>query len=151
TPAAPWLANTSFVVTVSGAKDLSGNIQSAPIGSTFVSVDTIAPVVQLLSPPDGSVVNSGRPTISFNATDNLSGVNLTTASISIDGQQVATGALSFTPPTSLSDGHHTVSASVADRAGNLGTACTNCSFTVDTQPPSQAMISGVIEDQVLSG
>ncbi|HEY6308047.1 MAG TPA: carboxypeptidase regulatory-like domain-containing protein [Candidatus Angelobacter sp.] len=149
TPAAPLPANTTFTVTVNGETDPSGNKQTVAFTSTFASVDTIPPVVQLVSPASGSFVTTGRPGISFSATDALSGVDFTTAKLNLDGQQVATGTLSFTPPTSLSEGPHTVSASVADRVGNVGTA--SGSFTVDTQPPSAAQVSGVTNGQVVQG
>jgi hypothetical protein len=57
--------------------------------------------------------------------------------------------LSFTPATNLAEGAHTTAASVADRAGNVGTA--TGSFTVDTQPPSAATISGVTAGQIIHG
>jgi hypothetical protein len=149
TPAAALPANGSFNVVVNHATDLSGNVQTLAFNSTFITTDTIAPVVQLLQPPNGGFTTSARPSISFSATDALTGVNVSTAAITLDGQQVATGTLSFTPAANLADGAHTVSASVADRAGNVGSG--SGSFTIDTQPPSPAVISGISEGQVLKG
>jgi hypothetical protein len=149
TPAAPLPNNGSFSVVVNHATDLSGNVQTSPFNFTFFAVDTIAPVVQLLQPPSGGFTTSARPSISFSATDALTGVNVSTAAITLDGQQVATGTLSFTPAANLTDGPHVVSASVADRAGNVGSG--GGSFTIDTQPPSPATISGISEGQVLKG
>jgi large repetitive protein len=149
TPAAPLPANGSFTITINGAADIAGNVQTVPVTSTFATVDTIAPAVQLVSPLSGALLNSARPSISFSAADGLSGVNLLTATVSLDGQQVATGALSFSPVTNLTDGPHTVSASVADRVGNVGSA--SGSFTIDTQPPTAAVISGISDGQILKG
>jgi hypothetical protein len=149
TPAANLPANGSFNVVVNHATDLSGNVQTSAYNFTFFTVDTIAPVVQLLQPPSAGFTTSARPSISFSATDALTGVNVSTAAITLDGQQVATGTLSFTPAANLTDGPHTVSASVADRAGNVGSG--GGSFTIDTQPPSPAAISGISEGQVLKG
>jgi hypothetical protein len=149
TPAATLPANGSFNVVVNHATDLSGNVQTSAYNFTFFTVDTIAPVVQLLQPPSGGFTTSARPSISFSATDALTGVNVSTAAITLDGQQVATGTLSFTPAANLTDGPHTVSATVADRAGNVGSG--SGSFTIDTQPPSPAAISGISEGQVLKG
>lgn len=149
TPTSALPANGSFVVTVNGETDLSGNVQTVAFTSSFASVDTIPPVVSLISPTNGGFVSTARPGISFNATDALTGVNFATAAVTLDGQQVATGTLSFTPTTNLVDGTHTVSASVADRAGNVGSA--SGSFAVDTQPPSAATISGITAGQVLKG
>ena len=149
TPAAPLASNATYVVTVNGEKDASGNVQTLAFNSTFLTTDTIAPVVQVLQPPNGGFTTSARPSISFSATDALTGVNISTAAITLDGQQVATGTLSFTPAANLAEGAHTVSASVADRAGNVGSG--SGSFTIDTQPPSPAVISGISEGQVLKG
>jgi hypothetical protein len=149
TPAAPLPSNSAFNVTVNHETDASGNVQTAPFNFSFSTVDTIAPVVQMVQPPSSGFTTSARPFISFNATDALTGVNVSTAAVTLDGQQVATGTLSFTPAANLADGAHTASASVADRAGNLGSG--TGSFTIDTQPPSPAAITGIQEGQVLKG
>ncbi|HKF22304.1 MAG TPA: carboxypeptidase regulatory-like domain-containing protein [Candidatus Angelobacter sp.] len=149
TPAAALPNNTSFTVTVNGAADSGGNVQTTAFVSTLSTVDTVPPVVQLGSPANGSFVNTARPGISFSATDALTGVEFSTAAVSLDGQPVATGTLSFTPPANLADGVHTVTATVADRVGNVGAA--SGSFTVDTQPPSPATVSGVTAGQILTG
>ncbi len=149
TPAAPLPSNSAFNVIVNHETDASGNVQTAPFNFSFFTVDTIAPVVQLLQPPNSGFTTSARPTISFSATDALTGVNVATAAIKVDGQQVSTGTLSFTPAANLADGAHTTSASVADRAGNVGSA--SGSFTIDTQPPSPAAITGIQEGQILKG
>ncbi|MBZ5508478.1 MAG: Ig-like domain-containing protein [Acidobacteriia bacterium] len=149
TPASPLPTNASFTVTVNGAKDLSGNVQTTPFVSTFATVDTIAPVLQVTFPANGAFITSARPTISISTTDVVSGVNTASVTITLDGQQVATGTLTFTPATNLTDGPHTLSVSVADRAGNVSSASTT--FNVDTLPPSVPVISGVTENQVLSG
>ncbi|HEX4603250.1 MAG TPA: Ig-like domain-containing protein, partial [Candidatus Angelobacter sp.] len=149
TPASPLPTNAIFTVTVNGAKDLSGNLQTVPFVSSFATVDTVAPTVQVTFPANGAFVSSARPTISITTTDAVSGVNTASAIITLDGQQVATGTLSFTPTANLADGPHTLSVSVADRAGNVSSISTT--FNVDTQPPSVPVISGVTENQELIG
>src|SRR5439155_13938181 len=57
--------------------------------------------------------------------------------------------MTFTPTTNLADGLHAVSASVADRAGNVSSL--SSSFTTDTTPPTVPVLSGVSEGQILSG
>jgi len=114
-----------------------------------VTVDTIPPVLTLLSPTNGGFVTTARPSISVSATDALSGVNFATATLTLDTQQVATGTLSYTPPANLSDGLHSLTASVADRAGNVATL--SASFTIDTQPPSAAQITGITDGQIIKG
>src|SRR5262249_21208397 len=112
TPAAALPANASFNVIVNHATDLSGNVQTVPFNFTFLTVDTIAPLVQLSQPPNGGFTTSARPVISFTAPDALTGGNVSTAAISPDRQQVATATLSFAPRAPLPHGRQTTSAAV---------------------------------------
>ncbi|HTC93759.1 MAG TPA: carboxypeptidase regulatory-like domain-containing protein [Terriglobales bacterium] len=149
TPSSPLPLNTIFNVSENGEQDLSGNVQTIAYTSTFASVDTIPPVLQFNAPGAGAVVNVANPVIAFSAIDTLSGVDYATATVVLDNQTVVTGQLSF-QATNLSDGVHTVAASVADRAGNVGTL-SGQKFTVDVTPPTPAQISGVTEGQIIQG
>ncbi len=157
TPAAPLAANTLYTVTVNGATDLAGNVQTVAFASSFATLDTVAPTLHLSSPTDGSASSQTRPAISIALADNLSGIDPATATLTLDGQAVAAtvsgsglaATLSFTPAAPLADGSHALAAAVADRAGNGATLA--ASFTVDTVPPSVAALSGIAAGQVLSG
>ncbi len=153
TPSAPLLLNTGYNVTVNGAVSFGGNSQTAAFTSTFLSPDTIPPVLVLSTPTAGGYTNNARPTVVLSLSDALSGVDSTTAALSIDGQAVlptaSTVSMQFTPAAPLADGQHSISASVHDRAGNLGTL--SASFSVDTTPPSQAVLSGLATGQILKG
>lgn len=149
TPASALPLNTLFSVSENGEQDLSGNVQTAAYTSSFASLDTMPPALRYDRPGANAFVNVNNPVIAFSATDALSGVDYSTATVTLDNQTVATGQLSF-QAANLVDGVHTVAASVADRAGNVGTL-SGQSFTVDTTPPSPAQISGVTEGQIIQG
>ncbi|HEY6351400.1 MAG TPA: Ig-like domain-containing protein, partial [Candidatus Angelobacter sp.] len=153
TPASPLPANGSFTVTVNGETDPPGNVQTVPFISTFASVDTVAPVLQLQSPVNGGFISSAQPVISIGVTDNLSGVNAGSETLSIDGQAVtpqqSTSQIRFTPAAPLAQGTHTLTASAADNAGNVGNL--SASFSVDSVPPTAAQLTGITNGQVVSG
>jgi len=124
TPNLPWASDTMFTVTVNGARDVTGNAQTTAFQSTFRSHDTHAPALVLQQPVPGTWVNSGLPTIVVVASDSLSGVDMNTGTLKVDGAAVAVtisgNSLTGVPAQSLTDGVHTVEASVQDRAGNTG-------------------------------
>jgi len=153
TPAAPLMNNSVYTVTVNGATSFGGNVQTSAFTSTFVSPETNMPVLQLVSPANGSYVNSATPTISISIGDPLTGINPATASLLLDGQpvtpQVGGGAITFTPTSPLANGPHTLLASVQNNAGIAGTL--SSSFIVDTSIPSSASLSGITAGQSLKG
>ena len=101
------------------------------------SVDNTPPTITALAPADGVHINSANPTISATVSDDSS---IGSVVMILDGSPVSptydsvTGVVSH-QSTSLSDGSHTVSLTVADTLGN--TATKPWSFTVDTTPPGQ--------------
>ena len=153
TPDAPLAGDTSYGILVNGATDLAGNVQTAAFVSTFATLDTIPPTLQLGNPADGAVVKTPQPAISIALADALSGVDPATAVLMLDGQTVAASAsaatLSFTPADPLADGTHTIAASVRDRAGNQGALA--ASFVVDTAAPGVAVLAGIAPGDVLRG
>ncbi len=153
TPSAPLVNNTIYGVTVSGAVSFGGNVQSGMFTSRFVSPETTPPMLTVSTPASGAFINNSKPTISITFSDALTDINVTSASLILDGHPVTGSAgstfLSFTPATSLTDGTHTFTASVLNNAGILGTL--SSSFVVDTAPPSTATLSGITAGQVLTG
>jgi hypothetical protein len=153
TPAAPLVNNTIYAVTVNGAVSFGGNTQTVAFSSQFVSPETVPPLLSLSSPVSGSFINNSKPTISLALSDVLTGINIATGALILDGQPVTpivgSTFLSFTPSTNLPDGTHTITASVQNNAGILGTL--SASFTIDTAPPSVAVLSGITGGQVLKG
>ncbi|HET7436558.1 MAG TPA: carboxypeptidase regulatory-like domain-containing protein [Thermoanaerobaculia bacterium] len=153
TPSSPLATNTRFTVTVSGAIDASGNRQTATYTTTFATLDTIAPSMTLRHPLADAWANAARPAIQIDVDDALSGIAINTATLSIDGvavQQIGGSTqIYFLPAADLADGTHTLSAAVSDKAGNR--SALSSSFSIDTQLPSAATVSGVTEGQKISG
>jgi hypothetical protein len=153
TPSAPLAGNALYTVTVNGATDLVGNIQTVAFTSTFLTPDTVPPTLQLTAPANGAVLSQAKPAISITLADTLSGVDPATAVLTLDAQAVAAtlagNVLAYTPPAALAEGSHALAASVKDRAGNPGSL--SASFVVDTVPPSVAILTGIAEGQTLTG
>lgn len=110
-------------------------------GLRLVVRETTAPDLTLTSPPAG-YVTTDSPKIVFRASDEPGGSGIDTASgqAAIDGVPVpctvaaAGTAYSLTiQAQGLSEGPHTVTASIADRDGNRTTA--SAAYIVDTVPP----------------
>ena len=153
TPSAPLVDNTIYTVTVNGAVSFGGNVQTNAFTSTFVSPETATPVLQLSAPLNGAFVNSATPVITIQLSDQLTGINVASAVMTLDGQTVAPSVgstfMSYTPPTALSSGSHTITASIQNNAGVVGMV--SGSFIVDTTPPSVATLTGISANQVLTG
>jgi len=153
TPTALLVNNTQYTVTVSGAVSFGGNLQTGSFTSNFISPETATPVLQLSAPLNGSYVSSATPTISISLSDQLTGINLATAVLVLDGQTVhptvTASSITYTPTTALASGSHTVAASVQNNAGVVGVL--SGSFIVDTTPPSVATLVGITANQVLKG
>ena len=104
----------------------------------------VAPVITIVSPTSGSYIISNQPTIQWTVTDDDSGVDESSISITLDGTEYTTGitktaitggySCSFTPASALDDGSHTASFAADDNDGNSATAKTT-TFTIDTVPP----------------
>ena len=149
TPAEPLLPNERYTVTENGAEDASGNRQTAAFVSSFTTLDTIPPVLVGTSPGEGDWTGNGRPAISIQLSDPQpgSGIDTTpgTASLTLDGAAVVAsltaGALSYTPPSNLAEGQHSVTATARDRAGNEGVLATPRTFGVDAHAPAEAAVT----------
>lgn len=118
-------------------KDLSGNV--APASGSNFDVDTAAPSIAGLSP--AGTGNSGTVTLGADYSDLVSGVNAGSASISLDGGAIpgcSASATHISCTAAVADGPHAFTVSVADNAGNGGSAAG--AFTVDTVAP---VIGGV--------
>ena len=159
TPAEPFALDARYTVTVTGAGDASGNIQTTPFVSSFTTVDTLPPVLAAGSPTPGSWSGTLRPLVRIQISDpgTGSGIDLAagSATLEIDDTPVtpslAATQLSFTPPTDLGEGTHTVTATVRDRAGNVGTLPPGFVFHLDATPPEPAAVTSPMEGRTVSG
>ena len=111
-------------------------------GLQLVVKDLTAPVVTLVSPPEG-YVTTATPEIVVDLTDDSSGVNISTLTVTADGEpltattEAITGGYRATITPTWADGVHAVSISVTDQDGNMGTL--ELLYTVDTTPPVLAV------------
>lgn len=110
------------------AHDLAGN----SVGSNVtLTVDTVSPLLNILSPNDGSYNNTGNVTVAWVAEDATSGT---------DRYEVSTDGLNWTAVEdeqhtfSLVDGVHTIHVRAYDLAGNFNVS--NVTVIVDTIAPT---------------
>jgi len=126
--ASPALTQGAHTVTAT-ATDAAGNT-SAPSAARGFTVDTVAPSAPVLTAPAASV-STATPAISGTAEVG------STVTVRLDGTVAGTvtahasGAWSFTPPSPLSLGAHTVSATATDAAGNTSEPSATLGFSVD--------------------
>lgn len=138
-----------FNVTVEATND-TGSVATTD-GNTFAGLlvdvyETTKPTVTLVSPSPGYVTNS-TPTVTFSAVDNEggSGINPSTAVVTLDGEAVPSDQVSisagsggaytivYTPITVISDGAHKVVLTISDNDGNSSIATAD--YVIDTTPP----------------
>jgi PKD repeat protein/Tol biopolymer transport system component len=110
--------------------------------------DTTAPIIEFVSPTDGSTVSTSRPTITVTFSDTESGVDPSTYKTFINGVDVTptTGVTpdgaTYTPTAPLPAGDNTLTASVADRAGNVASVTIHFTVAVFRAIPDCAPTTG---------
>jgi len=103
-------------------------------------VDTVPPTLAFTQPEDSGVVTTDLPVIALSYSDSGSGVDTSTLSIDKDGVPLAVDctvgafAATCTPVQALAEGPVTLTATVADVAGNVS-APAQVSFTVSLGAP----------------
>jgi hypothetical protein len=129
------LANGTYTVDAS-VTDGAGNPGSA---SQQLTIDTVLPVVTI---DGGAFVTTNDPTRTIAGTSDVAPG--TVVAVTVDSQTltalVQPGGAWNVAPSALSDGTRTITASVADPAGNQG-AGTQV-LTVDTVPPAVTITGG---------
>ncbi len=146
-----------YPVTVKATDDAGNsttvNDSTATLGNKLrlTVKETAKPVIAVTSPTEGAMLTNNKPTITWKVTDDDSGVNSGTIGITIDsGSEITSGITktaitggyqcSYTIPSALSDGSHTVKLDASDFDGNAATQRT-VNFKVDTVPPSLSVTS----------
>ena len=137
------VSNGSHTLTAT-ARDAANNVRTATAVSVTVSnADTIAPLVSMTAPADGTTVSGNNVTVSASASDNVGVVGV---QFLIDG--VATGPEDKTAPYSVSwnttatgNGPHSLAATARDAGGNSTTSASvgvtvNNPLAVTTNPVS---------------
>lgn len=139
-----------YPVTVS-ASDTAGNSVTktstdATLGSSLqLKVkEKVPPVITITSPTSGSLIANNKPTFKWTVSDDDSGVDPSTISITIDNSKIITGitktaitngySCEYVPATALSDNNHTVKFDASDYDGNAATQ-KSITITIDTVAP----------------
>ncbi|QLG61345.1 beta strand repeat-containing protein [Halorarum salinum] len=142
-----------YTVTLNTAADAAGNDGSSSESGT-VSVDTTGPSVTYNSPTD--LTNENQPTITVDVTDDGSGVDANSITVTVDDQAddnveidaagTGTTGVSYNSGTltvdvseggvTLDDGDVDVSVSADDNYGNSNSISNTGAFTVDTTGPT---------------
>ncbi len=125
-------------------KDGAGNTSAPPPTPFAFSVDTVAPMVAVVTPARGSYVGSSSVPVVVRYSDGTgSGVHRESVQILVDGVDrtaaFTIGDAEASATLSLGDGPHNVLASVIDWAANPDT--TDDPFMVDTTPPSVSSVT----------
>lgn len=128
------------------------NDQSPTIGSSLRLrvLEKVKPTINITSPGAGAYISNSRQPIVFQLRDeaNGSGIDISTLALKIDsGATVGSGSsgmvvnkvsngydCTYTPPSALSDGNHTVTINVKDFDGNAANQASR-TYKVDTVPP----------------
>jgi len=115
------------------AIDNASNAESPPPSAdAFMTIDTVAPILNLTAPIDGAWLNTSTVTVEWQGSDALTGLDR--FETAIDGGPFSTNGMATSRQfTGLSGGTHTVTVSAYDVAGNIATA--TVSFGVDSAIP----------------
>lgn len=141
------------------ATDVAGNVTTKTDSDSTLGEslrlkvkEKVAPTIAISSPTAGSYISNNKPTIRWQVKDDDSGVNPNTIGITIDNGSKVTGDAitksavtggydcTYTPPTALTDGSHTIRVDASDYDGNAATQKT-VTFKVDTVPPTLSISS----------
>jgi len=149
TPPGGLLPDTVYTVSISGVKDIAGNLMSGTFTSSFKTIDTIAPTVSSLTYTGDLIKNNILPITAVGDPD--------TASVDF----FADGVLMFTDSTSpfaysmplTKEGPVTVKAVARDLAGNRNPNipwARELSFTVVADTPPATSITSPAEGSQVS-
>ncbi len=139
------------------ATDAAGN-QGDASADFLIIVDTLipnAPTIVTVTDNAGTIQNLTSGQSTNDNTPTLAGVTEADSVVTIrdNGAVIGTaisdgsGNWSFTPAPALSEGSHSLTATVTDGAGNISPATPPFTLVVDTLPPAAPVITSVIDDQ----
>ncbi|MBI2885253.1 MAG: hypothetical protein HYY15_03665 [Candidatus Omnitrophica bacterium] len=126
-------------------KALSTSGRAGPPISFGVWVDTAPPVIGSYAPAPGLLLNTLAPTVTAAISDALSGVEAEGVTLSVNGVSVpvewdsATGQLTVSGRTILSEGSNRFQVEATDRVGNVQTPVV-WSVRADVTPPSGSVL-----------
>ncbi|MCR1842508.1 Ig-like domain-containing protein [Murimonas intestini] len=116
--------------------------------------EKVAPVATVTAPTANALITNSTPVITWTITDNDSGVNPDTISLTIDNNTPVTSGItktatsngyncSYTITSALDDGIHTIRLAAADFDGNAA-AASSSTFTIDTVPPTLSVTTPAV-------
>ena len=134
------------------AEDTAGNVTTkdatdSTLGSNLrlTVKEKVAPVITITAPTASALITNNTPVITWSITDDDSGVNPDTIKLTIDSTVITSGitktasgkgfTCSYTLPSALADGSHTIKADASDYDGNAA-AQKSVTFKIDTVPPT---------------
>ncbi len=115
------------------AREAGGNTGT---DSIQVRLDTLAPTLALVNPPDGGVANTRTPTLQVTYADAGTGIDTSSVHLSLNGVDVTASSMitdtgiSYTPASPLPAGDNQVTAQVSDRVGHLASGAFRFSVAV---------------------
>ena len=124
--------------------DLAGN--PSETAQVSFDVDTTAPELSFTAPQEDSILDTNTPSITLIYSDEGSGVDTASLVIQANGVDLPSnctfdaGSASCTPATPLDEGSISLSAVIADQAGNTSPPA-QVSFVVDTIAPTLGITS----------
>lgn len=134
------------------AEDTAGNVTTkdatdSTLGKSLrlTVKEKVAPVITITAPTASALITNNTPVITWSITDDDSGVNPDTIKLTIDSTVITSGitktasgkgfTCSYTPPSALADGSHTIKVDASDYDGNAA-AQKSVTFKIDTVPPT---------------
>ncbi|MFH1782470.1 MAG: Ig-like domain-containing protein, partial [Candidatus Omnitrophota bacterium] len=135
-------------ITLTSENTIEIDTKGKPGGAIIVSIvgiDDVSPSIAITAPEGGATIDTNIPLINITYSDSSSGIDASSLEVLVDSTDHTTnfsmdssGAnWQITSSDALSDGEHTVQASISDNAGNSST--TNISFTVETVTPPEIL------------
>lgn len=153
TVTAPSTPQNDVPILVRAVND--GGYQAEAESTIDIRWEIIPPVVTITSPTSGSWYTNAQTPVSFTLTDEEagSGIDLDSLVFVLDGETLKSTSpgmvctesgngysCTYTPPTVLSDGSHSVNITVSDLAGNVSTSA-SVSWNIDTVGPNLEITS----------
>ncbi|HEX4046645.1 MAG TPA: Ig-like domain-containing protein, partial [Elusimicrobiota bacterium] len=145
----PVLSTGAYAVLIERQTAASSSTITAGTFTVGAVGTSSGPVVEL-SPFDGDEVTTSSPSIVASYMDVTAAISTASVRLAFDGVDVTThsivtaSAATFVPVALLSEGTHTVTASVGDAAAYVSSA--SATFLVDTIPPDTSLtVDGLID------
>ncbi len=157
-----WVTNASEIVHISNnGSELHRINLGKDIRDVAIFSDLTPPSIKFLSPANNSVLNINKPDLVLQASDQGTGIDLSTLNISINNVPVGKNCtvnsnITCILDSALSDGNHNIKATISDNIGNISEAA-ETNITIDTVTPAILISSHNSEqitnipDQVITG